>query len=40
MAEENEKEVENVSDSENKKNLIHKLHGGITSDRIINIEKL
>ena len=35
-----EKELKNFSDSEDKKDLIYKFHGGISSERIINQEKL
>ena len=40
MDEEIDKEVNALSDTESKKNLIHKFHGGITSDRIVNLDKL
>ena len=40
MAEGIEKETNNLSDSEEKKDLIVKLRGGISYDRIINLNKL
>ena len=40
MSERVDKDLNSLSDSEDKKDLIVKLRGGISSERIINLDKL